>query len=854
VSPDGNVTVTVPAGAVEAPVDLVYREVSPEGIPELPEGYVASQRVFDLSADGGQADSQGTFSFLKPITVSVALDAEDADLAGGVQTNVVIQHFKSGIGWSSLPTEVDFQTSTALCETDSLSVFALTIRRPPPAPAQVTVPTATSIPTPSAPATTMPTPTLEPTLVLVPTPTPARAPEPTASLEPSVWFGEVFTNKATLSLERATTLSPEKPETRFYGRFQTNLELLGFQVTRGLTTPTREELSTFNIIVIPAPNSPSLTEQVVDTVLALVAEEGKGVLVIAEPGGGRQGPVNRLTQRLGVRAYGGEVTSVANLGSPGELDITNIDESHPVTRGIDGITASSMAPLVVTRPQLEAQVQVLAQAVEGAEAPEGPSSGPFAHTFAIKYGEGRVLIIADSFPFVDKTSRAEKKLASNAIGWLSEPTRPAQTPPSIPVATPVPAPTPTAVPQYLLETGITPEGQGTIELLPEGENQRYPGGAVVMVHARCRQGFVGWSGDVPSIVDLFSNPISVEMDRPRSLVALCSVPAPTAVQAPTSTPKPTPTPAPTRTPAPTPTPAPTLSPSLGGIGSGDVITVRYSYTLSPRDEPSGNSWEPGETPYQPSWSFDASSPVRYLVTTATPLSRFGGTPPFSSAIGPSGSYTYEWLPDQYLYLSQEEPLMVDSGLRLQREVTPFTLQPGVNQVSISVVAELLRLPTVDGRVVQPSDGNLRVKIGDQRDGFELGAEVPVPGGGSPLMVVSVRGSTEIDFAPSVEVGRAYTLEFEVGLLNPNSFPVIFTPAVDSTLDFDALPFGLETPVGSAANTAALSFDVRSAAGEMLHFTLENPSAEKVDWQVASRYGPIFEGLSQYWNGVLARAN
>jgi serine/threonine protein kinase len=586
VSPDGTVTVTAPAGAVETPVTLAYRAVPAEQIPELPEGFLASQRAFDLSAEGPQADAEGSFSFSKPITLSVALGAGDAGLAGGVRANVVIQHFKSGIGWSPLPTEVDFQAATALSETDSLSVFALTIRKPPPTPTPAPVPTATTIPIPAPSPTSMPTPTLgptptlEPTPTRVPTPTAARALQPGGGREPSVWFGEVFTNKATLSLERATILNPEKPETRFYGRFQANLELLGFQVTRGLTTPTREELSTFDIIVIPAPNSPSLTEQVVDTVLAVVAEEGKGVLVIAEPGGGRQGPVNRLTQQFGVRAYGGVVTSLADSGSPGVFGITNIDKSHPVTRGIDEITASGMAPVVVTRPQLEAQVRVLVQAAEGVEAAEGPSAGPFAHTVAIEYGEGRVLIIADSFPFVGQTSRAEKQLASNAIGWLAETAGPAPAPPSIPTATPAPAPTPTAVPQYVLNTGITPEGQGTIEVLPEGENHRYTSGTVVLVQARCRQGFVGWSGDVPSIVDLFSNPLAVEMDRPRSLVALCSGAVPTAtpspVRAPTATPKPTPTPAPTRTPTPTPTPAPTLAPTLGGLGFGNVITVRYS--------------------------------------------------------------------------------------------------------------------------------------------------------------------------------------------------------------------------------------------------------------------------------------
>ena len=159
--------------------------------------------------------------------------------------------------------------------------------------------------------------------------------------------------------------------------------------------------------------------------------------------------------------------------------------------------------------------------------------------------------------------------------------------------------------------------------------------------------------------------------------------------------------------------APTLTPNLIGFASGEVITVSYQSALYPRSAPSGNIWEPGEILYQPKWWFDASSPVRYLATTANPLDARGGPPPFSSAIGPSGSYTYEWLPDRSLRLSPEGSLMVDSGLRLERNVTPSTMQPGVNQVSIQVVAEFLRPPTVNGSLVRPVGGILRAKLSDR---------------------------------------------------------------------------------------------------------------------------------------------
>jgi len=79
-----------------------------------------------------------------------------------------------------------------------------------------------------------------------------------------------------------------------------------------------------------------------------------------------------------------------------------------------------MAPVVVSRPQVEAQVKVLAYAPESVESPDTLSAGPFAHTLAIEYGEGRIVIVADNFPFADNANSADARLGVNAIQWLSE--------------------------------------------------------------------------------------------------------------------------------------------------------------------------------------------------------------------------------------------------------------------------------------------------------------------------------------------------------------------------------------------------------------------------------------------------
>ena len=539
---EGDVTVTVPAGSVENSVELGYQELSVEDVPEPPDSYQLSSKVFDLSVSGPQDPTGRPYSFQSPITIAVSIGAEEQALAEGVQFNLVIQHFKSDQGWSVLPTEIDIQASVARAQTESLSIFALTVRRSQqaiPAPAATSTPipvstptflpittaTPTPTPTPSPTFTPVPTPTLTPvptstpvptptptpvpqylletdisaegegrievvpgsddqrypkgTEVLVlascehgftswtgdvpdvlslfsnpirvtmdrqrslvalcdlPAPTPAPAPSPTptptpvptpapgptstprpfGSLERSVWFGEVFTDRVTLSLDEARVRSPDNPEWLFYGQFNFNLEALGFTVTRGLSVPTREELLPYRIIVVPAPSKLSLTEEFIDTALALVAD-GRSMLLWVDEG--LPFYVNILTEKLGVTVYRGGVTSSSGFDDwPGGFEIRRLDLTHPITKGISRVNANQMAPVVVSESQGDANVEVVAFAPLDAEAPSALSDGPFAHTIAIGYGKGRIVIVADSSPFSDYASSDDERLGVNAIRWLA---------------------------------------------------------------------------------------------------------------------------------------------------------------------------------------------------------------------------------------------------------------------------------------------------------------------------------------------------------------------------------------------------------------------------------------------------
>jgi len=129
-SPQGDVTVDISAGSVDRPMELVYRELSPDEIPAMPVGFSASDKLFDLSVTGAQASTIGRFSFDKPATITVRLTAAHVEQANSEESNLVIQHFDEGGGaWTALPTTVDFTLLTARAEVESLSKFALTIRQ-----------------------------------------------------------------------------------------------------------------------------------------------------------------------------------------------------------------------------------------------------------------------------------------------------------------------------------------------------------------------------------------------------------------------------------------------------------------------------------------------------------------------------------------------------------------------------------------------------------------------------------------------------------------------------------------------------------------------------------------------------
>ena len=129
VSPDGAITINLAAGTVDSNVNLSYEKLRPEQAPALPAGFVASDKLFNLSLTSEDPAAAGPVSLAQPITITVRLSPEDIAAADGVATNIDIQHFDDDEGrWDALPTDVDLADRVARTEVRSLSIFGLMIK------------------------------------------------------------------------------------------------------------------------------------------------------------------------------------------------------------------------------------------------------------------------------------------------------------------------------------------------------------------------------------------------------------------------------------------------------------------------------------------------------------------------------------------------------------------------------------------------------------------------------------------------------------------------------------------------------------------------------------------------------
>lgn len=88
----GEVVVDISAGSVLSPVLLRYQEISPSGIPNLPNGYQITGRFFELPAEpaGGQ-DSQ--IRLQQKLSITVGIETYDLELSANDFTRFALHHY-----------------------------------------------------------------------------------------------------------------------------------------------------------------------------------------------------------------------------------------------------------------------------------------------------------------------------------------------------------------------------------------------------------------------------------------------------------------------------------------------------------------------------------------------------------------------------------------------------------------------------------------------------------------------------------------------------------------------------------------------------------------------------------------
>jgi len=128
-SSGGEVVIDISAGSVSSPALLRYQRIIPSGIPSLPQGYLSTGRFFVLSAEPETADGSPV-KFQQMLSITVAIEPGDLELAGNDYSRFAIQHFlEQQRYWEVLETTANPPTSTVVAQVDGLSLFALTVSR-----------------------------------------------------------------------------------------------------------------------------------------------------------------------------------------------------------------------------------------------------------------------------------------------------------------------------------------------------------------------------------------------------------------------------------------------------------------------------------------------------------------------------------------------------------------------------------------------------------------------------------------------------------------------------------------------------------------------------------------------------
>ena len=186
---------------------------------------------------------------------------------------------------------------------------------------------------------------------------------------------------------------------------------LGMNIT-AQTDISGQSLGKSEVAVLAVPDRP-FSNQDVQSYLQFVSSGG-GLLIIGL--GGMPTYLNSLTDHFGIHLTGGKVTATNHLWDAGSFEVTDIDQSDPVTGDVRLLISNWMAPVSV------ASNVVVPAWTDSASNSSSGAKGPFPFVAEATYGSGRVVFVA-SMLFDDCClgGPGAMQLLSNAMAWLSQP-------------------------------------------------------------------------------------------------------------------------------------------------------------------------------------------------------------------------------------------------------------------------------------------------------------------------------------------------------------------------------------------------------------------------------------------------
>jgi hypothetical protein len=210
---------------------------------------------------------------------------------------------------------------------------------------------------------------------------------------------------------------PRGKMTGNYSHLKDYLESQGFICQSYMEFPiTRENLSPFDILVIPCPDFAKFSTNEIEAIAQWVKEDGGGLLALSHAGGdkGRRSNLSELVEKFGLSFENDQVLDFTNnFGLENLPEVVNFSPPHPITEGITSLCFRAGCSLSTVG------LSVVPVAISNEES--DPFSTPLIVTAEVQ--EGRVVAIGSYEMFRNDIPggfehSGHKEFCGNIFEWL----------------------------------------------------------------------------------------------------------------------------------------------------------------------------------------------------------------------------------------------------------------------------------------------------------------------------------------------------------------------------------------------------------------------------------------------------